>query len=230
MQIRALLLLFVVFTGSVFANNLIVKNAPVLPYTINLVPTNKKLVALTFDDGPHVKHTKKILKILKKNKAKGTFFLIANQCEKHPELTRSILKGGHEVGNHSYAHLPYPKLNKSDRLIDIAQSQKVFKSQTGTFPRYFRAPYGKMNKESKSVIKRFFKHHISWTIDPKDWEEKKENVTEYISQNIQPGAIILLHETNKDMLKTLPLLVTELKSQGYSMVTISKLLEEYETY
>ena len=89
---------------------------------------------------------------------------------------------------------------------------------------------GKMNKESRLAIKRFYKHHISWTIDPKDWEGKKESVSDYISQNIQSGAIILLHETSTDILNVLPKLMTELSSQGFQMVTITRLLEEYNTF
>ena len=126
--------------------------------------------------------------------------------------------------------MPYTKLNEKDRLIDIAKSQDIFKHQLGYYPRYFRAPYGKINKTSILALKRFYKHHIGWTIDPKDWENKKENVTHYISDNIQPGAIILLHETSDKTLELLPEIILKLKSEGYAIVTISKLIEEYDTF
>jgi peptidoglycan-N-acetylglucosamine deacetylase len=228
MKLFCLVLFFV--GGSLFGNNLIVKDVPTLPFTIDLVPTNKKMVAITFDDGPNKEHTKEILQILKRNKAQATFFLISSQSEKNPMLIKEIQKNGHEIGNHSHSHIAYPLLSKKERLLDIAKSQKVFKAQLGYFPRYFRAPYGKMNKESRLAIKRFYKHHISWTIDPKDWEGKKESVSDYISQNIQSGAIILLHETSTDILNVLPKLMTELSSQGFQMVTITRLLEEYNTF
>jgi peptidoglycan/xylan/chitin deacetylase (PgdA/CDA1 family) len=74
------------------------------PHVVYRVPTQEKVVALTFDDGPHPEFTPEVLDILKKENVKATFFMIGERMEKYPEIVKEVMKQGHLIGNHTYTH------------------------------------------------------------------------------------------------------------------------------
>lgn len=197
------------------------------PFLIDNLMTDKKVVALTFDDGPHAKNTEKILEILKENQVRASFFLVGVHTLKYPALARKIYQHGHDIGNHSYAHLSYTTLNQDEVLMDLALSQKVFKDTLGTFPSLFRAPYGRLRKSDEEILRRFFRHGVAWSIDPKDWESNASQITAHILSRVAPGKIILCHEYNRAIIKALPDIIEGIREKGYDFVTISQIVEEW---
>jgi peptidoglycan/xylan/chitin deacetylase (PgdA/CDA1 family) len=91
---------------------------PVLE-TISSVATTEPIAALTFDDGPHPRHTPKLLEILKRYNAKATFFMVGKVASRYPELVKAVADAGHVIGNHSWDHPSFPSLTRSERLSQV---------------------------------------------------------------------------------------------------------------
>ena len=102
-------------------------------------------MALTFDDGPYPPYTDRLLDVLKEKKAHATFFLVAEQAQKHPELVRRMAAEGHTVGLHAYRHRDFLKLAEEERQKDLALGKKVLHDITGKEPVYWRPPHGFQN-------------------------------------------------------------------------------------
>ena len=125
---------------------------------------NKPVVYLTFDDGPNDSTTTDILKILEKEKIKGTFFCIGNNVVKNPEVFQEIIEKGHSVGNHSMSHINGWKVTKNKYLKDIEKATEIIKSNL------FRPPYGKLNFSSTSQLKKKFEI-VMWDINSGDFDK-----------------------------------------------------------
>ncbi|MCP4049352.1 MAG: polysaccharide deacetylase family protein [bacterium] len=196
-------------------------------FFITSVDTTKKIAALTFDDGPNIYYTRKLLKILKKNNIKATFFLIGKQIERSPEILIQIDEEGHETGNHSYAHDRLYNLSETGLKEDIAKSQYIFYTYLDKLPVFIRPPYGKIRWHDQNIFKPYFDNIILWTIDSRDYKKHltADQITERVVERIHPGAIILFHDSNPRTITAVPQIINELKSQGYRFVTISELIE-----
>jgi peptidoglycan-N-acetylglucosamine deacetylase len=196
-------------------------------YIVKAFKTDKKEIALTFDDGPKKNIHKKILVTLNFFQIKASFFYLGTQIYKHPDLVLKASTYGHTLGNHSYSHTDVTTLKKKGIQKEISESQKVFYDVLGEYPQYFRAPYGSIKKSQLKWFRPYFKKIVKWNIDPRDWSETvtDQEILNYIAENVTPGSIILLHE-NKKTLKVLPQIIIMLKKKGYTFVTIAEALDE----
>ena len=205
--------------------------------TIYREPTDEKVVALTFDDGPSPVWTPKILDELKKADVLATFFMLGEHVAKYPEVARRVAEEGHEIGNHTYDHrvLIYYKINKLER--EIKDTETVIKNVTGKTTRYFRPPKAWLTNEEKKKIDEMGYKTILWTLNSKDWVTFDDKyIIRYILHNIRPGDILLFHDSGgvfsaeggnrKETVKTIPGLVKKLREKGYGFVTITQLLNE----
>ncbi|WCK53309.1 polysaccharide deacetylase family protein [Aneurinibacillus sp. Ricciae_BoGa-3] len=116
-------------------------------YVKQIGPSDKREVAITFDDAPDPQFTPKILDVLKQNHAKATFFLIGNHAEAHPELVKRIISEGNEIANHSYDHAYLPNLSPDKFQNEILHTSKVINDITGKAPLLFRPPYTSITEE-----------------------------------------------------------------------------------
>lgn len=121
------------------------------------VDTNEKIVALTFDDGPHYKYTPEILNLLNKYHAKATFFIVGKNAEKNPEVILRMYEEGHEIANHTYSHPT--KIKTADLLEEIQMTSEVLFSMTGKIPELFRPVEGQYTDE---MIDAVTKKGIKW--------------------------------------------------------------------
>lgn len=186
------------------------------------VSLDDKVVAITFDDGPS-KYTEKILDVLKKYDASGTFFLIGNKVEFYGDTLRRMLEEGSEIGNHSYDHKLLTRLSKDEFQAEISKTQEAIKKVTGFTPNLFRPTYGGYNSKLKSYTDLKF---ILWDVDSRDWQVKtKDKILKNILPNVKSGSIILLHDNHEYSLNALDDILKNLKGQGYKFVTVSELLE-----
>lgn len=197
-------------------------------FVIRKVPTTKKLVALTIDDGPSMKYTPQILEVLAQKKATATFFLIAKNVETYPELAQSITANNHSLGNHGYEHRHLQEFSHKKLLKSIAKSQVVFYEAVGFLPKYFRPPFGKLTDAQLNVFNYHFQHVVRWSIDPRDWDKKKSNraIIKHVKKELKPGSVIVLHE-NKRLIKLLPKLIKAIKKKGYECVSLDELLIDH---
>ncbi len=188
-------------------------------YTID----NSKLIAITYDDGPSAQYTNYLLKQLKKEDVKATFFLLG--CNIDNDTKHIILRmkrDGHEIGNHSFSHTYMP--SQSDAFIrnDFGRTDNRIKAITGEKPKLVRYPYGASDDRIRNIVG---KSEIYWSLDTKDWETRnRDQVKESILNNVKSGDIILLHDIHKTSVYGSLDAIKVLKKRGYKFVTVSELM------
>ena len=177
------------------------------------IPNDNKTVYLTFDDGPTEKVTRKILEVLNNEKVKASFFCVGKNVEKYPDLFACIKAEGHAVGNHTNTHLNGWKTNKKQYLEDVEEADKLIKSNL------FRPPYGKLNWRSKRDLQKKYKI-VMWDVAGGDFDHylSIKDVVQNIINNVNTGSIVVLHDNQKFMSKTveaLPIIIKKLKAKKY---------------
>ena len=186
------------------------------------VNVDDKVIALTFDDGPS-QYTNKILDILKKYDACGTFFVIGNHVQFYSDELRRMLKEGSEIGNHSFDHKLLTRLSEDEFKEEINKTNESIKKVTGFTPTLFRPTYGGYNNRLKGYTDLKF---VLWDIDSRDWKVKsKERILNNILPYVKPGNIVLMHDNHVYSVNVLEDLIKNLKNNGYKFVTVSELLE-----
>lgn len=202
----------------------------------NSVHTDQPVIALTFDDGPSPKLTPQLLDTLKQRNIKVTFFVLGQMVQAHPEILQREIAEGHEVGNHTWDHLPLPKvMNKEGGLAhEIGDTSALIKQVTGKPPLLLRPPYGAGGNNPRlchAIEKEYGMKVVLWSVDPDDWKDPgSQVVTSRIlngwkeSGGVKPGAIILVHDIHKGSVEAMPALLDALLAKGYKFVTVSELL------
>lgn len=192
--------------------------------------SQKKLIALTFDDSPDDWYCPQILAILEKHKVKATFFLIANRLKKYKSNAEAIRNEGHLIGNHSFSHRKYTLLSTEQALKDIDSAEVAFQKEIGLSPKFFRPPYGMITDEQVLALAKKNYKIVNWSIDTYDWNVSRNTPLEIFTQVAQyahGGGIILLHSSGRSRENTiliLPAIIKSLKSRGFRFVTLDKLL------
>lgn len=190
--------------------------------SINDLSTKEKIVALTFDDGPHPTYTPLVLDILKKYQVKASFFLIGKNIEGNEALMARMKQEGHLIGNHSFSHAKWFDLWPVKRVMeDINQCQKKLEEQEIQTP-YFRPPYGVTNPNIKSALKKTNLISVGWNIRSYDTSiQNADKIKKRILNRLKPGSIILLHDRLDFMPELLDQLIAEIHRKGYKFVLIS---------
>lgn len=195
----------------------------------NIVPndegTEKKVVLLTFDDGPKNKEwINGIIDVLDKHKAKAIFFVNGYRIKENPELLKLIHDRGQPIGNHSWDHIslksqPLPKVKKQ-----IEDVQNIVKELTGETPVFFRPPFGeggdvgrKVARDNKLLYMTWSNGSLDWTLKTKDKSSNPDKVVKNVLDQLHPGANILMHELPWTV-AALDTLLTKLEDKGYSFV------------
>ena len=184
----------------------------------------KKIITLTFDDGPN-ENTLPVLDVLKKHNVKATFFCIGKNIEKHPEILKRIVDEGHIVGNHSYSHSNVFDFYRKDRVIgEIQKTDALIESISGKKVQLFRPPYGVTNPSIRRALEVTKHKVIGWNIRSLDGILKDEKIIfARIRNRIAPGGIVLLHDTAHSV-KILERLMLYLEENEYKVVSIEELL------
>jgi len=172
------------------------------PKRVWAFPNSKNSVYLTFDDGPIPIVTPWVIKVLKQYKSKATFFCIGDNVTKHENIFQQIIEEGHSIGNHTYNHLngwstkTKDYINNCEKCEDYLNRVKDNKSKSNSL---FRPPFGKLSlKQSKTLQERGF-HIIMWDVLSADFDAKISNkkCLENVLKNIQPGSIVVFHDSLK---------------------------------
>jgi peptidoglycan/xylan/chitin deacetylase (PgdA/CDA1 family) len=181
-------------------------------------------IALTFDDGPHPGFTKEIIKTLKQEDVKATFFIVGSQALKFPELLRLISTSGHEVESHTMTHPNLKNLSKLEERSQLILTKQLIKNITNQDSNYFRPPGGQYDARTVEVAKSLGLEIALWTVFPKDHDQNDpEVIYKIVMEEASDGGVIILHSGRTATLKALPKIIKELKNRGYYFVTISQL-------
>jgi peptidoglycan/xylan/chitin deacetylase (PgdA/CDA1 family) len=199
---------------------------------VSRVDTKRKVVALTFDDGPNPPYTDRILSILRDYSAKATFFVLGKRLEEHPATGQRMVDEGHEIANHSYSHkyllLRPPRTIREEILRAEAAIRKIAPESSTLF----RPPFGKKLLYLTWFLKKMGKTTIMCDVDAGSAEFVSRNpweITEIILGKVRPGSIIMLHDGGDDkrhVVEAVQLLAAELTSRGYQMTSVSELLKQ----
>ena len=183
---------------------------------------NKKVVALTFDDGPDGKTTPQALDILAKYKIKATFFVQGKNIAGNEAILKRMQAEGHEVGNHSWNHPVLTQLSLEDAKKQITDTEAAITNVLGKSSKLMRPPYGAISDDIRNSLDLSF---ILWDVDSLDWKSKNEAaIFTEIQHQTSDGSIILLHDIHQPSVNSLPKVIEYLQEQGYSFVTVSELL------
>ncbi|OGI08030.1 MAG: hypothetical protein A2Y40_09845 [Candidatus Margulisbacteria bacterium GWF2_35_9] len=205
----------------------------------NEIITDKKEVALTFDDGPLPDVTEAILDILDQYKVKATFFIIGTNILKYPYLVEKIYFAGHEVGNHTYHHLRLDTFPEYKLKYELEETNQLMENIIGITPKYFRPPGGRFNNIILSLVNERNLIPVGWSINTSDFlygkktltgpelDQKVEAILNLIHLRLKPGAIILMHNGNDVSIKALPQVLSYIKEQGYTIKKLSDVKLKY---
>ncbi len=151
-----------------------------------------KTLYLTFDDGPIPEVTPEVLDILDKYNAKATFFCVADNIKKHPEVFQSIIDRGHRLGNHTYHHIKGWETPNNEYFEDIERANQLVNSNL------FRPPYGRIGFFQARELRKKYRL-ILWSVLSYDYSGKlsKEKVWDNIRKSVTDNDIILFHDNIK---------------------------------
>lgn len=181
----------------------------------------KKVIALTFDDGPSPVTTPRLLDILKGREAKATFFVLGTMAQKSPDILWREAAEGHEVASHTPYHHQLTKLSYAQVQAEAAEMERIFMEILGTRPPFTRPPYGSQNA---TVGQALGQPMVLWSIDPRDWADRNANtVCTRVVNAARDGAIILVHDIHATTVDAVPCIVDSLRAQGYEFLTVSEL-------
>lgn len=195
------------------------------------VPTTKKVMALTFDDGPHPVFTPRLLDILDKYHVKATFFMIGKSMETYPEIVSDVVRRGHVIGNHTYSHPRNIDLDTQAQVIrELDQADQVIERLTGSRAHLFRPPRGMLDGSVFTVSDEEGYSTILWSVCADHHSALTPPLmARRVIKHARPGGIILAHDGSvgtrwKDIAAT-PLIIEALQKRGYRFVTIPELLK-----
>lgn len=196
---------------------------------VSRVTTSSRAMALTFDFGSDAGNVARILQVLSDHQVKSTFFATGQAAANHPEVIRSVLSQGHEVGNHSYSHPYFTRLTTAQMSSELTRAATAIRNATGQDPRpYFRPPYGDYNAAVlQAVGDAGYGHTIMWSIDTVDWQGvSPAAIRDKVLNGASPGGIVLMHVGGgaTGTPDALPGMISGLRAAGYELVTVSQLL------
>ncbi len=201
--------------------------------------SQRRSVALTFDDGPS-EGTLRLIEYLARQEVPATFFQCGANVARLGEVSRRVAAAGHELGNHTYTHRRLcPRLSRSPNLLtpaavlaEFTLAQERITAETGVVPTLLRAPYGMRWFGVAAAQRQLRLHGVMWTVIGNDWKLPANRIVTRLLRGLEPGAIFCLHDGRDIQLKpdiqatlaAVQELVPRLKDAGYEFETVSKIL------
>ncbi|GAA2212654.1 hypothetical protein GCM10009850_081160 [Nonomuraea monospora] len=182
-----------------------------------------KCVALTFDDGPGP-YTGRLLDLLRRERARATFFVVGSNATAQPALVRRMSTEGHLVGNHTWAHRDLSKQGSSKITDTLGKTGDVVSGIIGQLPTLVRPPYGAVSQQVGNVAREMGLSLVTWDVDTDDQNGGKAgDIADRAVREAHPGAIILMHDIHRETVDAVPDILKRLRGKGYSFVTVPEL-------
>lgn len=186
------------------------------------VPTEEKVLYLTFDAGYENGYTAQILDVLQKHQVPAAFFLVGNYLEKEPELVCRMVREGHTVGNHTYTHPDMSCIATEEAFREeLEKNESLYKEITGQeMEKIYRPPQGKFCESNLKMAQSMGYRTVFWSLAYVDWYEDdqptKEEAFDKLLPRVHPGAVVLLHSTSATNASILDELLTRWEEMGYT--------------
>ena len=198
----------------------VVSNISNINYQSDYIDINKKMIALTFDDGPNY-NTSKILEILNKYNVRATFFVLGSKINHNEKIIKTMDEYGMEIGNHTYSHKLMTSMSNLDIIKEVEDTSDLIYNIVGKYPNLVRPSYGSFNKKIKESINMPI---IIWNIDTLDWKShNSKKIVSRVMNKVSDGDIILMHDIYSATVRAVDILVPKLISEGYQLVSVSEL-------
>lgn len=186
------------------------------------IDKNKKMVALTYDDGPSI-YTPRILKTLEENDSVATFFVVGNRVPKYSKSVKKAYSMGCQIGNHSYEHKNLTRVSRKEVKRQMDKTNRAIKKITGEEPVIMRPPGGATNRDVKAWVGM---PSIIWSVDTLDWKTRNAQSTKNaVLNHVRDGDIVLMHDLYESTAKASQTIIPALVDRGYQLVTVSELAE-----
>ncbi|RCG20660.1 polysaccharide deacetylase family protein [Streptomyces diacarni] len=182
----------------------------------------RRVLALTFDDGPHPVHTPALLEVLRRHGVQATFFVVGENAAVFPELLHDIAAEGHVVANHSYSHRQLTRLRTKDIESELSRTSELIDRVLGVPPTWCRAPYGDWHAPSLKICARLGMEPMGWSLDTRDWSRPgTTTIVRAVLDKATPGAIVLQHDgggPREQTVQAVDRYLPVLLEQGYTCV------------
>ena len=188
--------------------------------------TDKKVIALSFDDGPVAENTLQILQLLKNNNAQAAFFCIGSRIAGNEAILKQAYDEGHLISNHTFSHhFWFDMFSAKKMLADMRMMDQAMNSVIGKTPKLFRPPYGVTNPNLKKAIIQGNYIPVGWSMRSMDTviKDEKKLLNKVISK-IKPGAVFLFHDTSNTTVAVLPAIIKHIQANGYEIIRLDKML------
>ena len=190
---------------------------------------DRKLMALTFDDGPDPSVTPMVLRALKQFDARATFFVTGGAAKANPDLLRQMVREGHAVESHTYSHMKRPSVAEATDELD--RTARIIEQTTGRRPECLRPPFGYTISSYSKVAAQQGYCVVTWSLGSDDHSKiSAEQIANNIVQHPRPGEIALMHDTHVSTGSSVVAILRALTEDGWRFVTIPELLNDYEKW
>ncbi len=189
------------------------------------VPTSKRVLYLTFDDGPTPSMTRILLHLLSQHDAKATFFLVGEQAARHPQLVQDIFQEGHTIGNHTYTHPDAWRTPPAQIITELEQTTSLLEDCIQQPIRWMRPPYGRFSSGMRTWCRSHEQQMTMWDVMPGDYRNgmTQDSMEKLILKATRPGSILVLHDNPKALRVTPGVLETVLpqfKAEGWEFAAL----------
>ncbi|MBW4551360.1 MAG: polysaccharide deacetylase family protein [Aphanocapsa sp. GSE-SYN-MK-11-07L] len=192
--------------------------------------SQRREIALTFDDGPHPQHTPPLLDVLQQFQVQASFFSLGCLVERSPAIIQDIYQQGHWLGLHGYDHTSFPFLSQTQLKTGLERTQQAIADICGIEPsqvRDVRPPNGVFTPQTLRWLQQWQYRPVMWSVVPEDWVRPGiQVVVKRVQQQTCNGSIIVLHDGycgGEDVAAAIAQLLPWLLDQGYQFVTIDQL-------
>ncbi len=191
-------------------------------------------VVLTFDDGPDEDATPAMLDALDSAGARATFFLVGEQVEARPALTRELVQRGHDVQLHGFGHVAHDRLPRDAARRDLERGAGALRDAAGVEARFYRPPYGRFSRDSYEACLTLGLEGVYWSAWGTDWETiSPERIAELVIPDLSAGAVVLLHDSPRyghrpsarPTVEALPLIAASAAELDIPFLTLAEALD-----
>ena len=180
------------------------------------------VVALTFDDGPRAATTGRLLDELALREVPATFFLLGHRLSGHEELVRRMAREGHQIGVHTFDHVPVTGLSHQEFDLQVGGVRAQLRDILGDGEFWLRPPYGQTDDSTRAWADSPI---VLWSVDPEDWKDHNAaRIAAAVTEQVKDGDIILLHDIYHSSVDAAVQIVDELLRRGFCFVTVEDLL------